>query len=257
MFFILVFLPLVLTSVCLTSVASAQTESAHVRVVDLVSNAASLQVEFGSKGETHSLELGYKEVSDYQSLTPGVYQVTVTAPESRTPVLEVSYGLGIEGYYTLAVFGLTPAEPAPGAGFMDRLVQLFGGAAVSKKGYLPQSELLADDLGAGRKGAYLRVLHAAPLVDKLTLTGKREDKTRTFAPALGYAELSTLTPAQPGNYTFELLPQGSPVKVLEQHQRPPRRHTAHAVRGGQPHRRCAARGRHAEQPGRAGGLWRP
>ncbi|PSN18096.1 hypothetical protein C7271_14335 [filamentous cyanobacterium CCP5] len=154
------------------STAAAAKEPAQVRVGQFIANAeltVQLQPQSGEQTAAILSNLTFKQISDYQSLPPGRYTLTVQA--ENQVLLRSTYGLGAGDRYTLTLYGLRPEQPVTNPRtFMAQLKRIFGGAeANAVNDYLPQMALLHDRASSQSDAPQVRLVHLAAGIVPITM----------------------------------------------------------------------------------------
>lgn len=176
----------------LWSIAAFAKAPAQLRVGQFIPNAkltVQLQSQSGSQTATTLSNLTFKQISKYQSLSPGRY--TLTVQTENQVLLRSTYGLGAGDRYTLALFGILPEQTATNPHtFMAQLKRIFGGAeAHIVNDYLPQMRLLHDKVSRQTNAPQVRLVHLAPGIVPLKIEIQGSAKT-VLSKQLAYPRAS-------------------------------------------------------------------
>ena len=211
-----IFLSVVLI-VGLTQIPVAAQQEARLRIAPLIPNIALLDVRLQPVGQESPLQLDnlpFKQITDYQSIMPGRYEVEVRSQD--TLIMKKTYGIGVRGTYTLALFGIKPLTPVSEKRTLwANLKWIFGGVeATTSDGYLPQMHLLNDDFRGSEKNTKIRVMHAAPGVVAL-LVDLEDGKKTILAKGLQYPKVSKVKKVDPGEASLAVSMKSSPFKLIQ------------------------------------------
>lgn len=204
---------------------------ALVRFVHASPNAGASNVVLTSStaghDERHVVELDFMEVTEYQRLPEGRFEITVepVGRDGDGMVMADQLHTIPGGVYTVALVGLVLDEPegetAPGGALLDWIQGQF----TSDRPDLALRALVLDDAGGSAPGpervAY-RIVHVAPGTDRVELVHVRDDDADVLE-GVSYLEASGFSDVEPNVGALEVRAAGSTatIDVLPQDQHAP------------------------------------
>lgn len=179
-------------------------EPAHLRFITMIQHSgAELMIRGKGKHKDvqKTLSLQYSKPTEYQQLSPGYYEITLSIKGKK--LLKGTYAMGKNGYYTMLATGLLPetwkVNPQT---TMYKLKYIFAGEELhSANKYLPQWFMMRDNYDGNKKSSYIRLVNANPHTPKLSV--KKEKKS--LKSALAYPYESTMLKLSAGDHNLRFL----------------------------------------------------
>lgn len=208
----------VILSILLTHLPATATQPSNIRIAQLMTTPQTVEVLLQPLHQpSPSLrltDLAFKQISDYQTISPGRYHLVVKQQEKT--IFEATYGIGVEDNYTIVVFGIDPSQSIPEKNLWSSLQWIFGGAeATMVNGYLPQARLLLDNVDRKSKTVQVRIMHAAPGIAPLSINFQGQN-TINLASQIKYPQVSQLTTIRPKSGQLILSIKNSPIELLKE-----------------------------------------
>ncbi len=197
--YILLFSGLFLLNTCQNKESAG---SAHFRALTMVqypSVTLTIQGKGTQKSVHKTFSIGYAEPIDYQLLTPGHYEITLSVKGKE--LLKSDYVLGKNGYYTLLAAGLLPEKwKVNPRTTMYQLKYIFAGEELeSTNSYLPQWFMMRDNYDGSKESAYIRLVNANPCTSTLTI--KKDGKS--LKSGIAYPVESGMLKLEPGAHRLQ------------------------------------------------------
>lgn len=198
--------------------STASPTPAQVRVGQFIPVAevtVQLQSQSGDQDTSALPDLTYRQVSDYQSFSPGRYILTVQTGDQV--LLQSTYGLGAGDRYTLALYGLLPEQSVTNPHTkIAQLKRIFGGVdADAVNGYLAQMALLHDKVSSQTDGPQVRLVHLAPGIVPVTMEIQAVAKT-ALSRQIAYPEASEAESVEGNAEDFAIEMHGGAVAIAPQ-----------------------------------------
>ncbi len=172
----------------------SQSEFAHLRIVEMISNA-DVSVSFHPKNKNQGNKSFIAISEGYRMYEPGFYLLTLKT--GGDAIYKRTYVLGKNAHYTLVITGLVAEKPQIATDTWQYSVShiFAGGEARVKNNYLPISFMLYNSFHGNGKQALIRVTNTAPNAPKITV--KSDDKT--IVESLSYPKTGKIIHAEPGS----------------------------------------------------------
>lgn len=152
--------------------------SSRLRIISMIPNTdgtLSIQRVDSSGAKSREFSLGYQTSIQYMDLQPGYYKLKYTIGDK--PLLDGTYVMGKNGYYTLLLTGLQPdsIRPNPKTTLFTIEEMVAGSEATGTNGYLPRWFLLRDNYDGNLNHAYVRVINASSMYNSVRVKKKKAD----------------------------------------------------------------------------------
>ncbi|PVW15169.1 DUF4397 domain-containing protein [Marixanthomonas spongiae] len=179
-------------------------EPASLRIGQFLVSEKAVEITFQHQGnKAVSKIMTYGDLTEYMTLTPGKYTVTVKINE--TVILEKKLGFGSKGTYTLFVCGIPSEKGKTNQTTLNNKLHniVAGEEGITTNGNLPQLRVLNDTFESKDTEAKIRWIHAVPGLQPLSATlWNKKTNTKTSLATLSYPLASKSKGVSSGAYSL-------------------------------------------------------